>query len=197
MPRSWASRAVSAAPSAATAGSSTLPCLAVTRSTTFGTPWPNRSSRMRWAWADSEPGSSNPPDERCVATPPPSTPDRTNTMAVVMSTALRRRTVNRPMRVSNIPPEPLTYHRYVEGRPGPGSTRHPSQQLEQQVEQAPLQRRLRRPLVRIARRQQLVEHGEMRTAGVWQRLDAALEVRNARLPRGDCLVDALDQLVPA
>ena len=67
-PRRW----VSASPAAFTAGASTVPCFAVT--TTTKSDWPDDGNSLAMAAAarlDSAPGSSKPPVESLLCTPPP------------------------------------------------------------------------------------------------------------------------------
>src|SRR5439155_11019535 len=97
-PGSAASCSVSCAPRAATADESTVPCVAVTRSTRFGLPVWKVSFSAVAARLDSEFGSSKPPEERCCATLPPNEPATATNTSASAKIHRRHRTVNRPNR---------------------------------------------------------------------------------------------------
>ena len=77
-----------------------VPSSAVTSSTTSGSPWPKSSSRTSATWVDSEAGSSNPPVERCSATPHADDPGPATNSTLRARTSRRRRTTKWPRRVS-------------------------------------------------------------------------------------------------
>ena len=101
-PGSAATFRVRAVPAVETAGSSTVPTRAVTRSTRFGFPAWKARSKTPSARSDSDPGSVNPPFESRWITLPPKAAATTTPMTVPMRIPLRRRTVKRPSR-SSIP----------------------------------------------------------------------------------------------
>src|SRR5690606_11127546 len=98
-----ATRCVSAAPAAATSGSSTSPWRAVTSTATLGLPVENRSASAARAASDSEPGASKRFSDRASTAPAASTassastsPDRTSTRRGAAVT--RRPGIERPPR---------------------------------------------------------------------------------------------------